>query len=498
VVRDATASPLWQVVNEFFPKLVDYVGRHDQYVPAFVERELEAFLACGRIDHGFSHIRCRSCDARQLVPLTCKSRALCPTCCGRRMNQTALHLVESVIPHVPVRQWVVTFPPPLRYLFAYDTALCSRALGIFVKCVLSHYRTKLAREHGVDVKRLQGGTVTSIQRAGSALQSTLHFHTAALDGVYLVPDESNAPPRFLAAPALAPGDVESVAWNTSKAVMQMLQKRGEALTGASDDEDRLAQEHPLLARCLAASTQGIVAVGDDAGRRVSRSGYLVESTGGSQTPGHGFDVHASVRVAARDRRGLERLCRYILAPPVSAERVSRTDDGRVVYRLKRRWRDGTEAVEFSGIDFLTKLMALIPRPGVHLLRYHGCLAPRSALRRRVVPSSDAKAAARARRQSRPQQLELHSKGGDNRWVPRIELLRHVFGADAARCRACGSEQLEVLAVVTRWDAIASVLTALGLSSEGRVLVRNRGPPVEQMSLPLPSAHTSVAGSRDAA
>jgi len=245
VVRDATASPLWQVVHEYFPKLVSYVGEHDQYVPAFVERELEAFLACGRIEMGFSHIRCQSCDARQLVPLTCKSRALCPSCCGRRMNQTALHLVESVIPHVPVRQWVLTFPAPLRYLLAYDTALCSRALGIFVKCILAHYRTKLALEHGVDIKRLQGGAVTSIQRAGSALQSTLHFHTAALDGVYLVPDESADPskaPRFLAAPALSDIEVQSVAWNTCKAVMKMLQKRGVELTGSDDAEDRLAQE----------------------------------------------------------------------------------------------------------------------------------------------------------------------------------------------------------------------------------------------------------------
>ena len=104
VVRNARASPLWQVVNEHFPKVVDYVRRHDQHVPAFVEAELEAFLACGQIDRGFTHLRCTNCDARQLVPFSCKSRALCPTCCGRRMNQTALHLVDTVFPHVPTRQ----------------------------------------------------------------------------------------------------------------------------------------------------------------------------------------------------------------------------------------------------------------------------------------------------------------------------------------------------------------------------------------------------------
>ena len=63
----------------------------------------------------------------------------------------------------------------------------------------------------------------------------------------------------------------------------------------------------------------------------------------------------------------------------------------------------------------------------------------------------------------------------------------MFGRDAARCRECGSGRLKVLVVITRWEAIASVLDGFGLSCEGRVLVRNRGPPTEQMSLPLPPA-----------
>ncbi len=174
------------------------------------------------------------------------------------MNQTALHLVESVIPRVPVRQWVLTFPPPLRYLLAYDTDLCTRALALFVKQITTHYRFKLAQEHDLDINQLHGGTVTSIQRAGSALQASLHFHTVALDGAYLVDQEGDAPPRFLAAPAVTPVEVQAVAWSTCEAVMKMLRKRGIELTGDADDVDRLAQEHPLLARSLAASMQSWV------------------------------------------------------------------------------------------------------------------------------------------------------------------------------------------------------------------------------------------------
>jgi hypothetical protein len=55
----------------------------------------------------------------------------------------------------------------------------------------------------------------------------------------------------------------------------------------------------------------------------------------------GFSVHAGVCVPARDRLRLERLCRYTSPPPLATGRLSLLRDGRLLYRLKRRWRDGT-------------------------------------------------------------------------------------------------------------------------------------------------------------
>jgi len=46
------------------------------------------------------------------------------------MAETAAHLVEQVIPHVPMRQWVVSFPIPLRHLFATQPHLLSPVLQI--------------------------------------------------------------------------------------------------------------------------------------------------------------------------------------------------------------------------------------------------------------------------------------------------------------------------------------------------------------------------------
>ena len=54
----------------------------------------------------------------------------------------------AALPHVPVRQWVLTLPHRLRYLLAYNHALCRAVLGVAVRTVLGFYRRR-ARRTGV-------------------------------------------------------------------------------------------------------------------------------------------------------------------------------------------------------------------------------------------------------------------------------------------------------------------------------------------------------------
>src|SRR6266481_7716555 len=98
-------------------------------VPTFVEREFRQFLGCGVWARGFARFRCDDCHAERLVPFSCKARAVCPSCGGRRMAEQAAHLVDTVLPTVPVRQWVLTVPHRLRYRLAFDHALCRAVLG---------------------------------------------------------------------------------------------------------------------------------------------------------------------------------------------------------------------------------------------------------------------------------------------------------------------------------------------------------------------------------
>ena len=87
-------------------------------LPAYVEREFYDYLQCGILAHGFLRLGCDTCHKELLLAFSCKRRGFCPSCAGRRMAQTAAHLVECVIPWVPTRQWVVSVPIPLRYWMA--------------------------------------------------------------------------------------------------------------------------------------------------------------------------------------------------------------------------------------------------------------------------------------------------------------------------------------------------------------------------------------------
>ncbi|HAM56618.1 MAG TPA: hypothetical protein DCQ64_14980, partial [Candidatus Rokubacteria bacterium] len=117
-------------------------------LPQFVEREFREFLMCGAFEGGFARSQCEGCAREPLVPCSCKGRGFCPSCGGgRRMTERAAHLVDAVLPGVPVRQWVLTMPYRLRYRMAWDHGLSRAALGVYARVVLDVY-ARGAHERG--------------------------------------------------------------------------------------------------------------------------------------------------------------------------------------------------------------------------------------------------------------------------------------------------------------------------------------------------------------
>jgi ribosomal protein S27E len=131
-----------------------------------VRREFEDYLKCGRLEHGFLRVRCTGCHSEKLVAFSCKRRGFCPSCGARRMVESAALLVDEVLPAVPMRQWVLSVPFALRFLFASNAAAMGEALRIVYRTISGFLirRAGLARGTG------QCGAVTLIQRFGSALK----------------------------------------------------------------------------------------------------------------------------------------------------------------------------------------------------------------------------------------------------------------------------------------------------------------------------------------
>ena len=96
------------------------------------------------------------------------------------MSQTAAHLVDHVIPHVPVRQWALSLPIPLRVLPAAQPGLLTPVVQGVQRALTRHllHSARLQAEEG------HGGAVTLIQRFGSAANLNVQLHCLVLDGVY--------------------------------------------------------------------------------------------------------------------------------------------------------------------------------------------------------------------------------------------------------------------------------------------------------------------------
>ena len=112
------------------------------------------------------------------------------------MAEVAAHLVDRVLPRVPVRQWVLTLPMGLRYLMAYDNDLTSAVLREFLRAVFGSLRRRARKGRPIRYRRC--GAVTFIQRFGDALNLNPHFHALVLDGVYDLDDPDGS--RFIALP----------------------------------------------------------------------------------------------------------------------------------------------------------------------------------------------------------------------------------------------------------------------------------------------------------
>jgi hypothetical protein len=397
---------------------------------------------------------------------------------GRRMAERAAHLVDHVFPEVPVRQWVLSLPPRIRYVLAWDHSQCRAVVGVFMRAVLGYLRRQ-ARERR-DVLNGRGGAVTIIQRFGAALNLNVHIHALVLDGVYA--EDGTGGLQFH--PALAPTDEEmdDLVCTIERRIGRLLARRGVA-DGGEHGPDRWAEEAPVLAGIADAAVQGRGAFGPRAGAEVRRCGSSPELLALSTSirgPWHarqnGFDLHAAVVVPWRDRARLERVCRYAMRPPVAHDRIRLTDQGQVLLELRHRWADGTTHVLFDPVELLERLASLTPRPRINLVLYYGVLSARSAWRSRLGRPDPAGPPERGGESiARPEAVATPSGRAPSNllWA---QLMQRSFGFDVLACPRCGG-RLRLIALSEEPRVIRRILGHLGLPTEVPEARPSRAPPM---------------------
>ena len=179
----------------------------------------------------------------------------------------------------------------------------------------------------------------------------------------------------------------------------------------------------------------------------------------------GFSLHAAVRVEAHERKRLEQLCRYITRPALADERVQLNDAGQVELKLKTPWRDGTTHLVMSPLEFMQRLAALVPRPRLHLIRFHGVLAPNAKLRSLVVPQGLPKDEEVPGVAASGVQCEAETAPVRPARISWARLLKRVFDIDMQHCPHCGAGELRIIAAILERPVIEKILAHLGLDPQ---------------------------------
>jgi len=474
---------LYQLVQEHLETfLAEPLLRGADGYPRFIEHEFRRFLDCGQLSRGLLRVRCPSCGHEKVVAPSCKSRALCPSCVGRRMTDTAAQLRDRLMPQAPYRQWVLSFPFPLRFHLARDNTFFSAMLRGFVRTVFAWQRR---RGRALGVADGQPAAVALLQFFGSALQLHPHIHAQFPDGLW-VPGQA----QTMTFAELPPPTDEDVAALTHKVARRLTKVARRYLAEREDEWHDLDDEQAARDHCLQTALRPpvrpppLLPLGEPLPSGPTSKPLCAQVSG--------FSLHAATHVDAADREGLERLCKYGLRPPFAQDQLSILPDGRVRYELRRPWPtpSGVTELVFEPLQLMRRLASLIPPPYMNTVRYFGAFAGRSKYRARLPLTPEAQATTATTTNAcciptgdpgdNPQlALDLSdetTQGSDEPAsevtmpvppVPRgprtpwAVLIKRAFGVDPKTCEKCGAEMV-VMAMITAPQILDRILTHLGL------------------------------------
>jgi hypothetical protein len=154
--------------------------------------------------------------------------------------------------------------------------------------------------------------------------------------------------------------------------------------------------------------------------------------------------------------------------------------GVVRYHPPKSRTDLPRVYEWSGVEFVGRMAALIPSPRKHMVRYYGALGPRSPLRTAVSSAARGKANA----------VELEAGysitvlGKVERGVLQVvrasarswaACVKRIFEVDPVRCVRCGTE-MQLAAIIIEDRELDRILAHQGWTLDFPKTKASRSPP----------------------
>ncbi len=378
------------------------------------------------------------------------------------MNDAANHMLKNVIPEVTTRQWVLSFPYKIRYLLAHNQKLTNSLLTIFIRTI-EFYQRKRIRNKSAKV-----GAISFIQRFGSALNLNVHLHTLMTDGVYILQNDLTY--LFQRLPHPTHDELQSLIKKIKTKIERKLSKVH------TEQADQINFDEESLEDISQISISHKSAFGDRRGQKLKQYGFRsleidAENFDPTTANNSGYSLNARVWIAYNKRKKLEQLIRYMARGPIAQERMSETYTGQILYKLKTPWRNGVTHFSYSGLDFIARLVALIPPPRMNMIRYHGVFAPNFKDRNKIVPAKK-----QPIEQTSEQKANPKIKSERLRWA---EMLKKTFEIDVTVCPKCNG-RLEQIALIKNRAVAIAILNSLNLITQNKPQSPpTTGPPVQQ-------------------
>lgn len=341
------------------------------------------------------------------------------------MVETAAHLVDQVLPCLPFRQFVISFPMRIRYYLENH-----KTLQTVLKIVVDEIRKRIV-DCSPDVPNPQIGAISFIQHFGNTLNYHPHFHLIVADGIF----SGEKDLQFHEA-VLTQDDIMDTQESIQKRVLGYFFKR--KFFDKEEMKKMLSHENS------------------------------------------GFSLDAKVKIQAFDKDGLERLIRYCARPPFKSENI-RLNGPWIHYRLPKPCHTGKTFIQLEPLEFIERISRFIPYPRRHRRHYHGVFAPNSPLRKQL--AANAQKRLDANHKAMQETVEKVTKATRG-WSL---LISRIYEVDPLTCTNCG-KKIKIITFVIHPEHIRRILRGINWPTEVPEFDPHYELPIDNICQLVPNTH----------